>query len=161
LMNSLDANFYEVHPQVVQTPAALSRENWSKPYSPQFQYRWDDAQRAMRQAPWSPYDGRVHEYRNPLTGGPIMPTMGAQLQLLRKGEETKAHRHTGSVIYQVAQGSGWSEINAQRFDWEEKDIFALPSWALHRHGAHDEAVLFSFNDIPAMKALALYREAEK
>jgi gentisate 1,2-dioxygenase len=161
LMNSLDANFYEVHPQVVQTPAALSRENWSKPYSPQFQYRWDDAHRAMRQAPWSPYDGRVHEYRNPLTGGPIMPTMGAQLQLLRKGEETKAHRHTGSVIYQVAQGSGWSEINGQRFDWEEKDIFALPSWALHRHGAHDEAVLFSFNDIPAMKALALYREAER
>ena len=161
LMNSLDANFYEVHPQVVQTPAPLSRENWAKPYSPQFQYRWDDAYRALKDAPWSPYDGRVHEYRNPLTGGPIMPTMGAQLQLLRKGEQTQAHRHTGSVIYQVAQGSGWSEIAGQRFDWEEKDIFALPSWALHRHGAKDEAVLFSFSDLPAMKALALYREAEK
>jgi gentisate 1,2-dioxygenase len=161
LMNSLDANFYEVHPQVVQTPAPLSRENWAKPYSPQFQYRWDDAYRALKDAPWSPYDGRVHEYRNPLSGGPIMPTMAAQLQLLRKGEQTQAHRHTGSVIYQVAQGSGWSEIAGQRFDWEEKDIFALPSWALHRHGAKDEAVLFSFSDLPAMKALALYREAEK
>jgi len=161
LMNSLDANFYEVHPQVVQTPARLSRENWAKPYSPQFQYRWDDAYRAVRDAPWSPCAGRVHEYRNPLTGGPIMPTMGAQLQLLRKGEQTEAYRHTGSVIYQVAQGSGWSEIAGQPFEWEEKDIFALPSWALHRHGAHEEAVLFSFNDIPAMKALALYREAEK
>jgi len=161
LMNSLDANFYEVHPQVVQTPARLSRENWAKPYSPQFQYRWDDAYRAVRDAPWSPCAGRVHEYRNPLTGGPIMPTMGARLQLLRKGEQTEAYRHTGSVIYQVAQGSGWSEIAGQPFEWEEKDIFALPSWALHRHGAHEEAVLFSFNDIPAMKALALYREAEK
>ena len=161
LMNSLDANFYEVHPQVMQTPSPLSRENWSKPYSPQFQYRWDDAYRAVREAPWSPYDGRVHEYRNPLTGGPIMPTIGAQLQLLRQGEQTKAHRHTGSVIYQVAQGSGWSEIGGQRFEWEEKDIFALPAWALHRHGAHEETVLFSFNDIPAMKALALYREAEE
>ena len=32
LMNSLDANFYEVHPQIVQTPIPedLSRENWSK-----------------------------------------------------------------------------------------------------------------------------------
>jgi len=161
LMNSLDANFYEVHPQVVQTPAPLSRENWAKPYSPQFQYRWDDAYRALKDAPWSPYEGRVHEYRNPLSGGPIMPTMAAQLQLLRKGEQTQAHRHTGSVIYQVAQGSGWSEIAGQRFDWEEKDIFALPSWARHRHGAKDEAVLFSFSDLPAMKALALYREAEK
>ena len=31
LMNSLDANFYEVHPKIVQTPAPLSRENLSKP----------------------------------------------------------------------------------------------------------------------------------
>ena len=161
LMNSLDANFYEVHPQVVQPPAPLSRANWTKPYSPQFQYRWDDAYRTVKEAEQSPYDGRVYEYRNPLTGGPIMPTIGAQLQLLERGEETKAHRHTGSVIYQVAQGSGWSEIAGERFEWQEKDIFALPSWALHRHGAHDEAVLFSFSDLPAMKALALYREAEK
>src|SRR5438477_321362 len=153
LMNSLDANFYEVHPQVVQTPAPLSRENWSKPYSPQFQYRWDDAYRAVKEAAHSPSDGRVYEYQNPLTGGPIMPTIGAQLQLLAKGEETRPHQHTGSVIYQVAQGSGWSEIGGERFDWEEKDIFALPSWAPHRHGAYQEAVLFSFSDIPAMKAL--------
>jgi gentisate 1,2-dioxygenase len=151
LMNSLDANFYEVHPQVVQTPSALSRESWSKPYSPQFQYRWDDSYKALKK------DGAVHEYRNPLTGGPIMPTMGARLELVRGA--TEPLRHTGSMIFQVASGSGWSEINDQRFEWEEKDIFCIPSWARHRHGAHGEAVLFSFNDIPAMKALALYREA--
>jgi gentisate 1,2-dioxygenase len=161
LMNSLDANFYEVHPQTMQTPAPLSRENWKKPYSPQFIYRWDESLQAVKQAAWTPQDGRVYEYRNPLTGAPIMPTMGAQLQLLARGEETKAHRHTGSVIYQVAKGRGWSEIAGQRFEWEEKDIFALPSWALHRHGADEESVLFSFNDIPAMKALALYREADQ
>ena len=56
-------------------------------------------------------------------------------------------------------GSGWSEIAGQRFEWEEKDIFALPSWALLRHGANEEAVLFSFDDLPAMRALGLYREA--
>jgi len=161
LMNSLDANFYEVHPQTMQTPAPLSRENWKKPYSPQFIYRWDESLQAVKQAAWTPQDGRVYEYRNPLTGAPIMPTMGAQLQLLARGEETKAHRHTGSVIYQVAKGRGWSEMAGQRFEWEEKDIFALPSWALHRHGADEESVLFSFNDIPAMKALALYREADQ
>src|SRR6266508_3337851 len=47
LMNSLDANFYEVHPQTVQTPAPLSRANWSKPYSPQFIYRWDESYKAL------------------------------------------------------------------------------------------------------------------
>jgi gentisate 1,2-dioxygenase len=81
--------------------------------------------------------------------------MGAGLELIR---ETKPKRHTGSKIYQVAAGRGWSEIGGQRFEWEEKDIFCVPSWTPYRHGAHGEAVLFHFNDLPAMKALALYRE---
>ena len=57
-------------------------------------------------------------------------------------------RHTGSLIYQVATGRGWSEIGGKRFEWEEKDIFCVPSWTRYRHGAHGEAVLFSFNDLP-------------
>jgi gentisate 1,2-dioxygenase len=163
LMNSLDANFYEVHPSIVQTPAPLPRENWAKPYSPVFRYPWDEWHERLRsEGRESPFDGAVLEYTNPLTGGPVMPTLGAQLQRLRPGEKTRAHRHTGSVIYQVAQGRGYSEIAGRRFDWEEKDIFALPSWALHSHGnlsTRDEAVLFSFNDFPAMRALGLWREA--
>lgn len=165
LMNSLDANFYEVHPDVVQKPVSenIEKRNWTKPYSPVFRYAWDEwYERLKREGRDSPFDGRVLEYTNPLTGGPIMPTMGAQLQLLRPGETTRAHRHTGSVVYQVAKGRGWSEMSGQRFEWREKDIFALPSWAPHRHGnaaSSEEAVLFSFNDLPAMRALALYREA--
>ncbi|MGQ0544008.1 MAG: cupin domain-containing protein [Betaproteobacteria bacterium] len=150
LMNSLDANFYEVHPEVVQKPMPLSKSNWSKPYSPVFQYRWDESYAALKK------DGAVYEYRNPLTGGAIMPTMGAELLLVNG--DTKPRRHTGSVIYQVATGRGWSEIGGKRFEWEEKDIFCVPSWTRYRHGAHGEAVLFSFHDLPAMKALALYRE---
>ncbi|HWV92086.1 MAG TPA: cupin domain-containing protein, partial [Burkholderiales bacterium] len=148
LMNSLDANFYEVHPQVVQTPGHLSRDNWQKPYSPVFLYKWDESYSRVKR------EG-TYEYSNPLTGGPVMPTMGARLELIR---ETKRKRHTGSLIYQVATGRGWSEVGGQRFEWEEKDIFCVPSWAPYRHGAYGEAVLFCFNDIPAMKALSLYRE---
>ena len=149
LMNSLDANFYEVHPKVVQTPAALSRENWAKPYSPLFLYKWDESYKALKRQ-------GSFEYLNPLTRGPVMPTMGAGLELVSK--ESKPRRHTGSIVYQVASGRGWSEVGAQRFEWEEKDIFCVPSWTRYRHGAAGEAVLFSFHDIPAMKALGLYRE---
>jgi len=149
LMNSLDANFYEVHPGLVQKPSPLSREGWNKPYSTVFQYRWDECYKALRKE-------KIFDYRNPLTGGPIMPTMGARLELINS--DTAVKRHTGSVIYQVASGRGWSEVGAQRFEWEEKDIFCVPSWTRYRHGAPGEAVLFSFNDLPAMRALALYRE---
>ena len=153
LMNALDANFYEVHPDIVQKPAPLSRDNWRKPYSPVFQYRWDDAYRSVKR-------NGFHEYTNPLTGGPIMPTMGAHLELIQKANDPK--RHTGNLIYQVASGHGWSEIGdmrgGQRFEWEEKDIFCVPSWVPYRHGSGSEAVLFCFNDLPAMRALSLYRE---
>ena len=151
LMNSLDANFYEVHPQTVQTPSPLSRENWSKPYSPVFLYKWDACLSELRKE-------KIFKYKNPLTGGAVMPTMGARLELI--SSESKFKRHTGSIIYQVAAGHGWSEVGGQRFEWEEKDIFCVPSWTAYRHGAAQEAVLFSFNDIPAMKALGLFRQSD-
>src|SRR5262249_45850607 len=99
LMNSLDANFYEVHPELNQTQAPLSREKWSKPYSPVFLYKWDDCYAILKR------EG-AFEYKNPLTNGPVMPTMGARLDLI-KGN-TNPIRHTGSIVYQVASGSGWS-----------------------------------------------------
>jgi len=149
MMNALDANFYEVHPDIVQKPAPLPRENWAKPYSPVFLYKWDDCYKALK-------NQKLFEYSNPLTGGPVMPTMGARLELIR--ETTKPVRHTGSVIYQVAAGRGWSQVGEERFEWEEKDIFCIPSWTRYQHGAREDSVLFSFNDIPAMRALGLFRE---
>ena len=137
----------------MQTPLenGLPREAWSKPYSPVFKYSWDAAYSALKSG-----KQRIMEYTNPLTGGPIMPTIGAQLELI--SGEGKTVRHTGSMIYQVAKGRGSSEIGGRHFDWEEKDIFCVPSWTAYRHGADEEAVLFAFHDLPAMKALALYRE---
>jgi gentisate 1,2-dioxygenase len=149
MMNALDANSFEVHKQTVQTPAPLSRENWRKPYSPVFLYKWDSCFSELKRE-------KTYIYKNPLTGGPVMPTMGAQLELIKGSTNPK--RNTGSSIFQVASGHGWSEIGGQRFEWEEKDIFVVPSWAQYRHGAGSEAVLFSFNDFPAMRALSLYRE---
>jgi gentisate 1,2-dioxygenase len=180
LVNALEANFYEVHPDVVQKtnyPAndvaasyggrALmpQDETWSKPYSPLFKYRWDATYEQLcafaKVAEGSPYDGIIMDYVNPATGGPVMPTIGASMQMLRPGEATRTHRHTGSFVYQVAKGSGHSVIGGRRFDWEEKDIFCVPSWVPHRHAnaSHSEdACLFSFNDRPVMKALGLWRE---
>jgi gentisate 1,2-dioxygenase len=100
-------------------------------------------------------------YVNPVTGGPVMQTIGASMQLLRPGERTRSHRHTGSFVYQVAKGKGCSVIDGKRFDWEERDIFCVPSWAWHEHAnasESDDACLFTFNDLPVMHALGLWRE---
>lgn len=180
LMNALDANFYEVHPdlnQAVTYPVDDSTatwagaglrpagQDWSKRYSPLFKYEWEPTyealQRYARVTDGSPYDGVHMDYMNPLTGGAVMSTIGASIQMLRPGERTRAHREVGNFVYQCAKGSGHSIINGQRFDWQERDIFVVPSWMFHEHcnaSDSEDACLFSFHDLPVMRALGLYRQ---
>ena len=153
-------------PHLGQSRACVRRApNGRKGYSPLLKYEWEPTyealQRYAKATDGSPYDGVLMNYVNPVTGGPVMQTIGASMQMLRPGESTRAHRHTGSFIYQVAKGSGHSIIDGKRFDWKERDIFCVPSWAWHEHvnaSASEDACLFTFNDLPVMHALGLYRE---
>jgi gentisate 1,2-dioxygenase len=180
LMNALEANFFAVHPDLTQkvtyavddstktfaSPGLLPvTGSWTKAYSPLLKYEWEPTYEALSKyaqaTDGSPYDGVMMKYVNPVTGGPVMQTIGASMQMLRPGERTKAHRHTGSFIYQCAKGSGYSVINGKRFDWQERDIFCVPSWAIHEHANGsdtEDACLFCFNDLPVMHSLGLYRE---
>lgn len=180
LVKMMDASFYALHPDNYQpldfpvndmpimygAPGLLpDRHKWDRPYSPMFKYPWAQTYEALKGlesvSDGSPFDGIIMRYTNPITGGHVMSTMGAHMQLLRGGEHTQAHRHTGSICYHVAKGSGWSVINGQRFEWKEHDVFVVPSWAWHEHAngaASDDACLFSFNDLPTIEAMGLYRE---
>jgi len=183
-VNAMEANFYEVHPDLSQavaypvddmsktwgnaglTPGLLPGGGaWAKGYSPLFKYEWLPTYEALDKyagcTDGSPFDGVLMEYVNPVNNGPVMRTLGASMQLLRPGEHTKAHRHTGSFLYHVAKGGGYSIINGKRYDWQERDIFCVPSWAWHEHvngSASDDACLFCLSDLPVMRALSLYRE---
>ena len=106
----------------------------------------------------SPYDGVCVEYVNPLTGGPAMPTIACFASLLKSGQHTKAHRHTGCTIYHVVKGRGNSTIAGMTYDWDEKDTFVVPSWTWHEHQAAVESVHFSYTDAAILPALGLYSE---
>ncbi|MEM8852219.1 MAG: cupin domain-containing protein [Pseudomonadota bacterium] len=180
LVNALDANFYEVHPDVRQqasfpvddSPATYggpgllpAGDQWSAPYSPLLRYAWEPTYAALtdyaKVSEGSPYDGLIMDFVNPATGGPVMKTIGASMQLLRPGQHTRAHRQVGSFVYQVAKGEGFTIIDGVRFDWRERDIFVVPSWSWHEHGnasERDDACLFAFHDLPVLRALGLYKE---
>ena len=180
LTNALEANFYAVHPDVYQKPNRPPDdspmtwgapgllpvgEEWNRPYSPLMRYGWDETYAALQTyakvTDGSPYDGVMMRYTNPRTGGHVMQTMGAHMQMLRPAEATKAHRHTGNVIYQVAKGSGHSVVGGRKLAWTEKDIFCVPAWTWHEHvnaSRSEDACLFSFNDFPTMEKLGFCRE---
>jgi len=132
-------------------------------FSPLMLYSWDqtlEALQGLRDTEGSPHEGISLEYTHAQTGGPVLPTIGCRVQLIRKGATLKARRVTGSSVFCVRQGQGRSVIGGQAFDWVKGDIVAIPSWALHHHAntGSEDAILFSITDRPVLEALGFYRE---
>ncbi len=133
-------------------------------HSPLLKYSWKDAREAVASFSGdaeSPFDGAILEYVNPMTGGPSLPTMASFLQRLKPGQKTEAHRHSASAVYLAVEGNGQTLIDGKAYAWSPGDVFALPAWCMHAHenlSVSEDAILFSFNDAPVMKAFNLYRE---
>ena len=132
--------------------------------SPLLLYSWEKTYQSLgslRDAAGDEWDDLALEYTHPQTGRALLPTMACWVQMIRPGARLKAHRHTGSAVYYVVQGSGETIIDGRCFVWERGDIITLPSWALHEHAnrsTHDAAILFSIQDRPVLEALGLYQE---
>jgi gentisate 1,2-dioxygenase len=133
-----------------------------------YHYKWGEALEALQeladQGRYDPYDGLYLEYKNPIDGGHTFLTMTCYLQMLQPGQETRFHRHTGTVLYHTVQGRGATMIDkkdANEMQWNEHDSFSLPSWRWHAHknlSQTEPTVLFSVSDRPLLKMTGLDRE---
>src|SRR5581483_4473503 len=137
----------------------------SKAISPQLVYPWDQTERALHhlaKLETSPFDDVAFEYTNPTNGGHVLPTIGCNIQMIRPGVHTRAHRHANCVVYHVYRGEGYSVVDGVRITWRQGDFFALPPWCWHEHAntGTDEAVLFSTTDLPVLESLSLLEEHE-
>jgi gentisate 1,2-dioxygenase len=132
--------------------------------SPLHSYPWAQTEQALHELATvtaDPFDDIALEYTNPTTGGHVLPTLACQIQMLRPGVHTMAHRHSTSAIHHVFKGHGHTIVDGVQMDWEEGDFFSLPPWAVHEHvnGSKDkEAVIYSSTDIPIFESLGLLRE---
>ena len=154
LVRMLEAGFYEEYHQERQDfGAAVNASQWHHPMS-------EMRAALQRLAAANTGDEIILEYTNRVTGGPVMPTIACYMQLLRAGEKTRARRRVCRTNYHVVEGAGYSMVGDQRLDWEDKDVFTVPTWTFCEHANIGDrpAFLFSFSDIPVMKALSLYRE---
>ena len=128
---------------VIRYPYAPSREALSKLH---------------RNGPIDDCHGVKMQYVDPATGGYPLPTMGAFIQLLPSGFRGRAYRSTDAAVFCVVEGHGRSRVGTSLLEWKARDVFVVPSWNPVAHEAESEAVLFSFSDRPAQKALGLWRE---
>jgi gentisate 1,2-dioxygenase len=42
--------------------------------------------------------------------------------------KTQARRRVCSANYHVFEGAGYSLVDGQRLDWEDEDVFTVPTW---------------------------------
>jgi gentisate 1,2-dioxygenase len=180
LVGMLEAGFREEYPEETQRAqedvdlsfakygAGSLLPAWESPAdqtSPLNHYPWTQAKATLDRLAalesGSPYDGIILQYANPITGGPVMPTIACYVQVLKPGRRTQPHRHTPSTVYHVIEGQGATIVNGVRLDWEAKDVLTVPGWAMHEHvneSSTRPAYLFSFTDEPVFRSLGLFRE---
>jgi gentisate 1,2-dioxygenase len=154
LVRMLEAGFYEEYPQERQNfSAAVNASQWHYPMA-------EMRAALQRLAAADTGEEIILEYKNRATGGPVMPTIACHMQLLLPGEKTRTHRRVCRANYHVVEGVGYSVVGGQRLDWEDKDVFTVPTWTFFEHvnSGDRPAFLFSFSDAPVMKALSLYRD---
>jgi gentisate 1,2-dioxygenase len=176
LLDRLETGFFQPYEQDRQSVVkatdhslkrlGLVRPGWraSQAREPATHYRWEHVLSLLsdlKAEEESPYDGRVVEYVNPLTGGPTLRTMACFIQMLERGQTTRAHRHTSTSLYHVIEGEGTTTVGEHTLVWKAKDCFVVPPWLVHKHeasSASPRALLFSMSDRPVYEALGLYRE---
>jgi gentisate 1,2-dioxygenase len=136
------------------TPMRVNAPNFSYPYA-----RSREALGVLaRNGDPDPCHGYKQRFVNPMTGGHVMLTIGAFMQLIPAGMTTRPYRSTDGAVYVVVEGTGVTTIGDRKLAWKPRDVIAVPSWAAHSHRADSEAVLFSVSDRPVHEALGLWRE---
>ena len=130
--------------------------------SPIFNYPYARSREALalmaKDADPDPCHGWKMRFVNPLSGGHVMPTIGAFIQLLPQAFRSQPYRSTDGTVYSVVEGKGRVHIGGESFEYEPRDTFVVPSWHPVRFETAGESVLFSFSDRPPQEAMGRWRE---
>jgi len=175
LLCALDANFFEpgsrgderfwqvdegderAYTAIGLAPAS-DRPTAQPGHSTRFHYPGADTRRALDALPCAPDGQRTLRYVDPVTGGPVMPTLDCYATRLRRGAATRPRRATHNAICLVVSGEGRSQVGDRQFEWGRHDVFSIPHWTWASHEARSaEADLFVATDLSVFAALGLLR----
>lgn len=91
----------------------------------------------------------------------VSKTLGGSAERLCANSSSPRRQETASSVYHVIEGSGYSILGGQRFDWKKSDTFCIPAWVPYQHFSNDgdQVYLYRFDDKPMIQSLGFYREA--
>lgn len=132
-----------------------------------YRYAWADMERQIAQtaheAP-DPRAGRVIDYVNPLTNGPVLATIHVFAQVLPPGFAGELHRETASIMSFVVRGEGRTIFADREIDWDQHDTFVTPNWTWRRHvnrSKTQDAILVTLSDRPILSAFGFFRQEDE
>ncbi len=133
-------------------------------HSPVRRYPWHEAypalRRLMARAPARDAITSL-EYRNPVTGGPALATLGCLLEGLPARTRTRPRRETTSSVIAVARGTGTLSCGGQTLALLPNDVAAIPAWTWHQMiAADDDLIVFRVTDRPIHDAFGLFQAEE-
>ena len=122
-------------------------------------YPWEQAEATLdRLLAVAGEDGATLDYRNPITGGPALPTIGCRLDGLASLGHRGPQRETASSVLLVVRGSGSVTVDGVEKTLQRNDVAVVPAWRRHEIDAGaDGLVLFRITDRPVLETFGLYR----
>src|SRR6266849_671451 len=100
---------------------------------------------------------RLYLMYDPTTGrtNGTTPTFFATITIRPAKIVDRPHRHVSAAINYYFQGSGYSTVEGQRYEWEAGDLMlSAPGWAVHNHASKEEDVYeLTIQDQPLHLAL--------
>jgi len=86
---------------------------------------------------------RLYMMYNPITGrtNGITPNFFATMTIRPPKIVDRPHRHVSAAINYYFQGTGYSTVAGNRYEWGPGDLMlSAPGWAVHNHASNDEHV---------------------
>lgn len=119
-------------------------------------WRWDELKPRLDKVAKDPLreaDRRFISLVNKDTGeaGGALPSVFIGIQTFAPGEHIVPHRHNSYAIYHIMQGSGYSILNGQKYNWKKGDTLCCPAWAYHEHvnDGDEQVIQYVLQDMPA------------
>lgn len=92
----------------------------------------------------------------------VSKILGGSAARINAGKSSPLVQETASSVYHVIEGSGYTVIREEMYQWQKGDTFCIPSWYPFQHFANgnegdDPVYLYRFDDKPMLTSLGFYR----